>query len=170
MILEFDKMTDKEIEDAMEKISEQIDSLYEENHKYSEELRRRQDAEVNLTNELLGVEDGIFIVAIAKHLDYHLSLVRVYTRVKVDKFGIEFLLNDYRVDDFEYSYRVSSQRQYSRVFHDLISEYDLYATDSPSSIDDIIKSFVKLGVSTDNYKELIKGKIMGSITGSITTV
>jgi hypothetical protein len=163
-------LTNEQIEFEMSKISEQIDKLYEKNEAYSEELRRRQDAEVNLTNELLGVEDGIFIVAIAKHLDYHLSLVRVYSRVKVDKFGIEFLLNDYRVDDFEYSYRVSSQRQYSRVFHDLISEYDLYATDSPSSIDDIIKSFVKLGVSTDNYKELIKGKIMGSITGSITTV
>lgn len=170
MLLEIDKMTDKEIEDAMEKISEQIDSLYEENQKCNDELRRRQNAEVNLTNELLGVKDGVFIVAIAKHLDYHLSLVKVFTRVTMDKFGIEFLLNDYRVDDYEYSYRVSSQRQHNRVFHDLISEYELYATDSPSSIDDIIKSFVKLDVTADNYKKLIKGKIMGSITGSITTV
>jgi hypothetical protein len=165
-----DTLTNEQIEFEMSKISEQIDKLYEKNEAYSKELRRREDSKVSQTNEILGIDNGVFVIAVARHLDYHLSLVKVYTRLEIDKHGFEFLLHDYRVDDYEYSYRVSSQRQYKSVFHDLISEYDIYTTDSPSSVDAIIKLFLTLGVKTDDYKKVIKGELMGSITGSITTV
>jgi hypothetical protein len=167
MQTKFDTLTNEQIEFEMSKISEQIDKLYEKNEAYSKELRNREDSKVKATNDALGIETGVYVVAIAKHLDYHLSLVRVYTGFEIDKWGMDFFLHDYRVDDYEYSYRVSHQRQHISVFHDLINEYDLYATDSPSSIDDIIKSFTKLEIKTDDYKKVVKGKILGSITGSI---
>ena len=139
MKLEIENMTSEQIEEKIEEISSQIDSLYDLRDEYTSELRKRDDAKVQVTNDCLKLGNDVHVVAIAKHLDYHLSLIKVFTGLKVNNSDIDFTLHDYRVDDYEYSYRVSKQSQYKTVFHNLIGEYDLYATDSPSTISAILK-------------------------------
>lgn len=169
MKLDLQNMTTAQIEEEMEKISAQIDELYDLNSDCSKELRRRDDEKVQMTNDCLKLSNDTHIIAIAKHLDYHLSLVQVFTNLRVGKNDVEYLLHNYRIDDYEYSYRVSKQSQYKSVFHNMIEEYDLYATDSPSTVADILKKFSVLGIKADDYKNAVRDILVGSIIGKITT-
>lgn len=163
------KLTDTQIEEEVNKLSAQIDSLYEQKDMYLKELRDREDKKVQVTNDILHLSDGVSIIAVAKHLDYHLSMIKVFDKITNDRGGISYFLHDYRVDDYELSYRVCRAWSNRYIFHNMIDSYELYATDSPSTIKQLIDSFTSLSVTVENYKQLVTSMVMGSVVGHIST-
>ena len=162
-----DELTNEQIEEELESISTKIDSLYDRSHELNKELKKRNSEKVDIFNSALGIKNGVSVVAVAKHLDYHLSLIKIYDNLKLDSNEVSYILHDYRLDDYDLSYRVTKKESSKDIFSDLKDEFLLYTVDNYDILNDIVLSFTSLQFDEKNYKSSTLATLKTNCIGSV---
>ena len=73
-----DKEKIAKLEAEADKISQDIDDLYDRRDDIYKSIRKIKDKEFVTTNEVLGIKNGVFVIAVARHEDYHYTMFELF--------------------------------------------------------------------------------------------
>ena len=150
-----DKEKIAKLEAEADKISQDIDDLYDKRDDIYKSIRKIKDKEFVTTNEVLGIKNGVFVIAVARHQDYHYTMFELFKCISLDKFSIYVLHSKYREDDGEYSVSCSRSSIPHAYWHSLYEDsHDLF-TVSDDDYQTFLESLYNLEVEYDTAKNFI---------------
>lgn len=144
-----------ELQQEVDKIEETIEDLYGHKYELEKEIRVIRDKDYIITNELLGLKNGLCVVAVNKYCDYHYTMVELFKCVTVSKQDVHCVYSKYREDDGEYSFHSVKENVSIRKFHSLLDHYDLYAV-TEYSYEQLMYSLWRVDITYENRDQFIE--------------
>lgn len=161
-----DKEKIAKLEAEADKISQDIDDLYDRRDDIYKSIRKIKDKEFVTTNEILGIKNGVFVIAVARHEDYHYTMFELFKCISLDKFSIDVLHSKYREDDGDCTFNSIKCSIPLKHFHSMLETYDLY-TVTEYSYERLMYSLWRVDISYVNRTNFID-QIKSMATSRIT--
>ena len=150
--MNYTEMTNDQLEKEQAVIAAEIDKLYDKQEEIQSIKRERELAAYKTTNDILQIKNNSYIMAIAKHEDYHYSMFQIFHILEVGNGGFQVLEHKYRQDDSEYSYRIERTSIYQSAFYYLKDEYILISIEE-EAFNEIHAILSKVNIDYTNWKE-----------------
>lgn len=161
-----DKEKIAKLEAEADKISQDIDDLYDKRDDIYKSIRKIKDKEFVTTNEVLGIKNGVFVIAVARHQDYHYTMFELFKCISLDKFSIDVLHSKYREDDGDCTFNSIRCSIPLKHFHSMLETYDLY-TVTEYSYERLMYSLWRVDINYENrpnFIDQIKSMAISRIT------
>lgn len=157
----------KTLEERVEELDNQIDKLYTERNKIHDQIRKLDEEQVEITNNILDVSTNACIVAIAKHEDYHYTLFNIFYIKEVDKRRNQIICKEYmyRYDDYEYSFSVRESHLSRSVFYSMKDNHYLFRING-DTYQELLTNCLELTLKHDDiksYRDICRANRLGSI-------
>ncbi len=146
-----------ELKKKREKIQKVLSKKHEEINTIDYQIRNIEAKKFIKELEEQGIKESTFFVGFAKHLDYHCQLLILIKVERVSPVGrlIHCVKSEYRIDDGDYSLKVTKSKYTKRCFANLVENFEIIQTNA-SVCDELFVHLVNLEVTTENLENIKK--------------
>lgn len=147
-----------------EKLQKVLSKKHDEINAIDQQIRTAEAKKFVKELEEQGVKESTFFVGFTKHLDYHCKLLILIKIEKVSPVGriIHCVESEYRVDDGDYSLKVSKSKYTKRCFADLAESFEIIQTNA-SAYGNLFEHLINLEVTTENLEDVKRKSLSNNI-------
>lgn len=146
-----------------------IEKMYEKIRDIDQELRQITIDKRLKYLQTLNIDANCILVGLAKHMDYHYTMIQVMQVCGLDKGAttINCIVSKYRCDDCRYSVSITQESIYVEKISSLFEEFDIYKLNS-KQFGELINAMMQCKITTDNF-EKYKSIITQGVDGCDST-
>ena len=150
------KMTDKELNDLIENVQQQIQELNERKYSAQKELTTRRDNKhMSMWNSLQVDDTHKCIIGVNKTSDHHCALLKGYKIEEVEKNNATCVEFEYREDDYEPSLTFDGQCLYFSELESFFEEFNVFVVDE-ETYNSVMIELMSLNISYQDYQKFNK--------------